>query len=90
MTMIAGTMAIEPRDQPPQPRTQAQVDEAFHHDLAGERAGERRVLARAEQRHARTAMLAIVVPSSGDEQLVRVADLGDVLDGRCRGTPPPP
>ena len=43
-------MAIEPRDQPAQPRPHAEVEEAFHHDLAGQRAGQRRVLARGEQR----------------------------------------
>ena len=31
------------RDEAPQPGAEAEVDEAFHHDLAGERAGERRV-----------------------------------------------
>ena len=41
----------EAGDQPPQPRRQADVEEAFHHDLARQRAGDRRVLARREQRH---------------------------------------
>ncbi len=40
----------EARDHAPQPRRDADVEEAFHHDLAGERAGERGVLAAREQR----------------------------------------
>ena len=44
-------MAISPRDQPAQPRAQADVDETFHHDLSGERAGERGILSRSQQRH---------------------------------------
>ena len=31
----------EPGDEPAQPRTQANVQKTFHHDLARERAGER-------------------------------------------------
>ena len=40
----------QPRDQAPQPRADPDVEEALHHDLAGERAGQRRVLSRGEQR----------------------------------------
>ena len=75
----------EPRDQPAQPRAQAQVDEAFHHDLAGERAGERGVLARAEQRHGEQHARHRRAEQRR-QQLVRVADVGDVLVARCRGT----
>ena len=40
----------QPRDQPAQPRTQADVEEPFHDDLPGQRAGQRRVLAGEQQR----------------------------------------
>src|SRR4030095_152007 len=37
------------RDQPSQPWTQTNVEKTFHHDLAGERAGQGGILARSEQ-----------------------------------------
>ena len=40
------------RRQPARPRRQPHVDEAFHHDLAGQRGGDGRVEAAAQQRHA--------------------------------------
>src|SRR2546429_2714389 len=40
----------QPGDEPPQPRPDPDVQEAFHHDLTRERPCERRVLARREQR----------------------------------------
>ena len=40
MIMIAGTIASEARDQSAQPRRHSPVHEPFHHDLAGERAGD--------------------------------------------------
>ncbi len=55
-----------------------QVDEPFHHDLPGQRAGERRVLARAEQRH-REQHARHRRAEQRREQLIGVADLGDVL-----------
>ena len=58
----------EPGDQPPQPRPQADVEEPFHHDLAGQRAGERRVLPRASSATANS-VLASDVPSSGASSL---------------------
>ena len=78
MTMIAGHDRDEARDEAAQPRAQADVDEAFHHDLAGERAGERRVLARAEQRH-REQRARHRRAEKRREELVGVADVGHVL-----------
>src|SRR5439155_13019454 len=37
-------------DQPAQPRFQTNVEKSFHHDLASESAGERRILAGSQQR----------------------------------------
>src|SRR6188472_728875 len=39
----------ETRDEPPQPRPDADAEEAFHHDLTGQCPGERRVLPREQQ-----------------------------------------
>ena len=71
-------MAMRAGDQPPQPGREADVEETFHHDLAGERAGESRVLAGGEQRHGEE--------GAGDadaehraEQLVGVLDFRHVL-----------
>src|SRR6059058_4535044 len=38
-------------DQPAQPRSNPKVQKTFHYNLASERAGERRVLSRSEERH---------------------------------------
>ena len=57
-----------PRDQPPQPRPEADVEEPLHHDLAGQRAGERRVLPRREQRQREHGARA-AAPSSGVSSL---------------------
>ena len=66
------------RDQPAQPRAHADVEKAFHHDLAGQRAGERGVLSGSEQRDGEE--------HAGDtdaqqraEQFVGVLNFGDVL-----------
>ena len=44
-------MRHEPRDQTAEPRTEPDVDEALHHDLAGQRARQRRILAGGQQCH---------------------------------------
>ena len=59
----------QPRDEPPQPRPQPDVDEAFHDDLPGQRAGQRRVLAGTQQRHREEHARRRVVPSSGDSSM---------------------
>ena len=66
----------EPRDEPAQPRPEPDVEEALHHDLAGERAGERRVLPGREQREREHRARARA--EQRREQLVRVLDLGDL------------
>ena len=76
--MIAGMIAISRVIEPPQPRPQADVEEAFHHDLAGQRAGQRRVLPGAEQRD-REQRARDARAEQRREQLVGVADVGDVL-----------
>ena len=75
------------RDQPPQPRPDADVEKPFHHDLAGERARQRRVLPGGEQRERERRARARAEQRS--EQLVGVLDLGDVavaggMEGRRR------
>ena len=67
--MMAGMIAHQARDQAPEPRPQADVDEAFHHDLAGQRPGQRRVLTRDRAAPPRTARSPASVPSSGVQQL---------------------
>ena len=65
----------EPRDQAPQPRTEADVEKALHHDLAGQRASERRVLSGREQRERERGARAGA--EQRRQQLVRVLNLGD-------------
>ena len=89
MTMTAGMIAISRVISRRSHGRQPDVEEAFHHDLAGQRAGERRVLARAEQRH-REQRARQRRAEQRRQQLVGVADLGDVLVAACRGTSPPP
>jgi len=63
-------------DEPPQPRPDPDVQEAFHHDLTRERPCERRVLARREQRQREYGAR----PGHAQErreQLVGLLDLGD-------------
>ena len=43
-----GNNRKQSRDQPPQPRTQPNIQKSFHHNLSGERPGEGRVLARGQ------------------------------------------
>ena len=50
MTMMAGMMASPRVMQAAKPGLEADVEEAFHHDLASERSGERRVLAGSKER----------------------------------------
>ena len=50
MTSTAGIIAMRARDQPAQPRRDAEVEKTFHHDLAGERPGEGGILPGSEQR----------------------------------------
>ncbi len=66
-----------PRQQPPRPVRQAQVEKAFHHDLAGKRRRHRRVEARGEQRH-REQRRGDAEAEQRRQQLVGLADLGDV------------
>ena len=46
-----GSDRDEPRNQPAEPRRDAEVEKALHHDLSGKRAGKRRVLPGRKQRH---------------------------------------
>ena len=68
-------------DQPPQPGAQPDVQKSFHHDLAGERAGERGVLAGSQQRHGEQGA-GDAHAQSGAEQLVGVLDFRHVLMAR--------
>ena len=68
----------QPRDQPPQPRPQADVDEPFHHDLPGQRAGERGVLAGEEQRDGEQRARGAGAEQRR-QQLVGVGDVGHLL-----------
>jgi hypothetical protein len=75
-----------PRYQSPQPGTDADVEEPFHYDLTGKRAGESRILSRREQcqREYRARSCA----KERRQQLVCILDLADVaVSGRmeCRG-----
>ena len=69
------------RDQPAQPRRDADIEETFHHDLAGERAGERRVLPGSEQRHGEERARHADAEQRA-EQLVGVLDFRHVLVSR--------
>ncbi len=76
-TMTAGMMASSAGDQPAQPGVQADVEEALHDDLAGQRAGEGGVLAGGEQGEGEHGAGAGDAEQRG-EQFVGVLDLGDV------------
>ncbi len=73
--MIAGHDRHQARDQPAQPRPQPDVDEAFHDDLPGQRAGQGGVLAGAQQRQ-REQRAAGRRAQERRQQLVGVADVG--------------
>ena len=62
--IIVGTMARSARDQPPQPRRHLQMDESLHHNLPGQRPGNRGILPRGQQRH-RKQRTAHPAPTSG-------------------------
>ena len=69
------------RDQPPQPGRDAKIEKTFHHDLAGQRAGERRILPRGEQRHGEERARHAHAEQRA-EQLEGVLDFRDVLVAR--------
>src|SRR6266850_4346488 len=67
------------RDEPPQPRLEANVEKTFHHDLPGKRAGERGILPGGEQgageERARKACA-----EDGTKKFVGVGNLSDVVE----------
>src|SRR5713226_8690723 len=66
-------------DKPAQPRLEANVEKAFHDDLAGQRAGQRGVLAGGEQR-ASEERAGEAHSKDGAEELVGVGDFRDVVE----------
>ena len=64
-------------DQPPRPVRQAQMQKAFHHDLAGKRRRHRRVQAGGEQRD-REQGRGDAEAEQRRQQLERLADFGDI------------
>ena len=76
------------RDQPARPRRQADVEKAFHHDLAGERRGDGRVQAAAQQRDAEQRRRNRRAKQRREERM-RLLEFGDVglaglVEGRGR------
>jgi hypothetical protein len=73
-------------DQPANPRPDADVDEALHHNLARQSAGDGGILATAQQRHAKEDARR-VAPKGRGQQLVRRVDvdIGVGVDGVVEG-----
>ena len=74
-------MAMRSRDEPAQPRRDADVQETFHHHLAGERPGESRVLSGSEQRDGEK-HAGKTDAEQRAEQFVSVLNFRDVLMSR--------
>ena len=81
-TMAAGTMAMPRVMRRRSHGRMPDVEEPFHHDLAGERSGERRVLTRRQQRE-REHDARRADAEQRRQQLVRVLNLGDLRVARA-------